>query len=431
MKSRRFLFWIIGLFLILGSFSSFPSFSWGAQKVDVTFHYQDWDQLSLSQQAQLQAGIPNETITFDEVSYTFVYQKTKTSTSADTPANSSSAANGNNTSSLTSHEVSEMQSAGTETGLPKTGDTRQSYITLVGGCLLIVAVGVYIWKRRQLKQLLLLLIILSGLGVGAGKNVQAVADTKLHARETQQITKGAHLVKEPQTIAGYTYRGYLRTARNHETSGPNKTETVAVHYEATDGTVLSDIIYLEGEVGTVYQTPTKEFAGYVQKTVEGTPTGLFQEQAQVVKYLYEKQAVEAKLILRFVNALGQPFVVPDFSAMKNGDFVALYPNLDQYTVKLDYNGHTYQQNETVAEIIFSKDIGDSYTLPKQVRFTIQDERGQHVNYLSSLNEDYSSSGPAYWGNYWEEPTNYAGTIQAEQVVVTYIIRGSGYATAAP
>ncbi|MGK0552892.1 hypothetical protein ACSFCD_12755, partial [Enterococcus faecalis] len=101
--------------------------------------------------------------------------------------------------------------------------------------------------------------ILICLGVVAVKNFQAVADTKLHARETQQITKGAHLVKEPQTIAGYTYRGYMRTARNHETSGPNNTETVAVHYEATDVTFLSDIIYLEGEEGTVYQTPSTEF----------------------------------------------------------------------------------------------------------------------------------------------------------------------------
>lgn len=467
----------------------------------VTFNYLPMDQLTNQEQSNIVQGVPNETISFDEEEYQFIYQKNNVNPSSEEQGSNKSL---NQDTSLTSLDQNKTVNRVTKT-LPKTGSLRTSQWLIVGGSVLsIMIILVFLWKRKRLKQVVLIILVINGLSMMKTTKGYALSTDLLKPIVIKDIKKGTILNEQPPIIEGYTYVGYLHMHRNQEKPQPIPLEKgqVEIRYQSVHGKTLADPTILKGTIGESYQAETKEIDGYVQKEVQGSAIGFFKaekqviifvydevaapviihyvdeqgkeiadkkvltgivgqtydattadylltikcyllnqndlpenskgtftNQAQSVTYKYQKELETAKLIIRFVNETGAPFTISDFTTLKNGDFVPLYPNLEKYTVRMEQEvaGQTYnyQQNQLVGPIEFEKKIGDHYELPQKIRFTIQDEKGQLVDYLISQNTNGSSSGVRYWENYDEIPTNYQGTIQDKETIVTYQIKGYG------
>lgn len=467
----------------------------------VTFNYLPMDQLTKQEQSNIVKGIPNETISFDEEEYQFIYQKNNVSPSSEEQGFNKSL---NQDTSLVSVNQNKTVNQVTKT-LPKTGSLGTSQWLIIGGAVLsIMAILVFLWKRKRVKQLLLIILVMNGLSAMKPTKSYAISLDFLKPTEIKYMAKGTTLNEQPSIVDGYTYVGYLHMYRNQEDPQPMPLEKgqIEIRYQSVQGRTLANPIVLKGAIGEPYQAETKEIDGYVQKEVQGSAVGFFKaekqvitfvyeevaapvtihyvdeqgkeiadkkvltgivgqtydattadylltikgyllnqnelptnvkgtftNQAQSVTYKYQKELQDAKLIVRFVNETGAPFTISDFTTLKNGDFVPLYPNLEKYTVRMEQEiaGQTYnyQQNQLVGPIEFEKKIGDHYELPQKIRFTIQDEKGQPVDYLISPNTNGSSSGVMYWENYDEIPANYQGIIQDKEEIVTYQIKGYG------
>ncbi|HCJ4504551.1 TPA: cell surface protein, partial [Listeria innocua] len=125
--------------------------------------------------------------------------------------------------------------------------------------------------------------------------------------------------------------------------------------------------------------------------------------------------------IKFVDSNGDPFVLTDLTTYKNGDLVSIYPNLDQYHMRLNYNQEIYNQGEAVPDIVIPAKEGETYSLPERMTFNILDDQGKQIPYVISQNADLSSTGIERWENYQSIPTNREGTLTSEDVVVTYQI----------
>ncbi|OQO72634.1 hypothetical protein BH746_11870 [Enterococcus faecalis] len=386
--------------------------------------------------------------------------------------------------------------------LPKTSSLGINHWLIVGGTVLsIMAILLFLWKRKRLKQLFFIILAINGLSLMKPTKSYAISQDFLKPTEIKYILKGTALNEQPPVIDGYTYVGYLHTYRNQENPQPTPIEKgqVEIRYQSVRGKTLADSVVLKGTIGEPYQAKTEEIDGYVQKEVHGSAVGVFKtekqvvtfiyeeiaapvtiryvddqgeeiadkkvlrgtvdqiydtttadyqlniegyvlnqnklptnatgsftNQTQTVTYVYQKESQDAKLIVKFINTTGEPFIISNLTTLKNGDFVPLYPNLEKYTVRMEQEiagkTYSYQQNQVVAPIELEKKIGDAYELPKRIRFTIQDEKGLQVDYLISENSNGSSSGIQYWGNYSGIPENYQGIIQDKEVIVTYKIK---------
>lgn len=349
-------------------------------------------------------------------------------------------------------------------------------------------------KKRHARQLLVFLVVLGGSSLLVGSIVQATENSNLKTQESQTVAKGTKETKQPESMEGYTYVGYIHTSKNNTPPVVEK-GTVTVNYQDEQGNSLATSETLKGDIGQPYQTATKNIEGYQLKEVNGNTTGTFTEKAQVVTYVYQKvplatvtvkyldqggnkihdpqaisgnigelydastdkyklqidgytldttklpnnangiftnQAIEVtyiytkeaqdvKITIKFVDSNGDPFVLTDLTTYKNGDLVPIYPNLDQYHMRLNYNQQIYNQGEAVPDIVIPAKEGETYSLPERMTFNILDDQGKQIPYVISQNADFSSTGIERWENYQSIPTNREGTLTSEDVVVTYQI----------
>lgn len=471
---------IFSLLLIIGGFSGFSLTGEAAENTTITFNYADWDTLTTQQQANVVKDIPQIVTSTDEETYTLVYQKVATNTLI------------TESQPLQSVSPTVLTNSNNQNVLPQTGVENNHWVLFSGTIFTLVAIALFIWKRKQVKQLFVLLILLGGTISTLGVATQAEAE-ELSPAEIEHVIKGTQLTKEVKNIEGYTYVGYLKISTkeneapdstvdsNIHTQPDNTTDSsveptpepigngqVEVFYQTIDGTTLSESVLLEGKVGETFQVDIKDFEGYSYKNAEGPLVGTFDKEKQVVTVFYEPFAVAApitihyvddegnvlhtptvlsgvvgksydatiaeyqlqiegyvldesqmpdntqgiftaveqtityvyqrdtaQLVIRFVDSEGNPFTVPDFTTMKNGDLVPLYPNLASYTVRstiIDGVSCEYQQNETVNDIVLEKRIGDSYTLPENFEFNIYNEKGESVPYIASPDPNGTISG---------------------------------------
>lgn len=212
--------------------------------------------------------------------------------------------------------------------------------------------------------------------------------------------------------------------------------TVTVKYVDTAGNIIHAPQTIDGNVGESYDTTTDAYQPKIaglkldSTRLPNNATGTLSNQAQEIVYVY-RELKDVKITIKFVDKYGNPFVVEDLSTFKNGDFIPLYPNLDKYQVKLDYNQQTYNQNEQVGDIVIQSKEDETYSLPKRVYFNIIDDKGNPVEYLISQDPDDGASGIMFWYNRQNISTNYEGTLSTEDVVVTYQIEGYAIGFPAP
>ncbi|MBC2007744.1 MucBP domain-containing protein [Listeria welshimeri] len=212
------------------------------------------------------------------------------------------------------------------------------------------------------------------------------------------------------------------------TQTPVPAANLTIEYLDENGNQIHEPKIISGNVGDPYDvtdnTDELQIEGYTIDTTKlpANAIGVLSNEPIQVVYVYNKNPLaDVTITVKFVDYQGNPFTVPDFSTLKDGDFVPLYPNLDQYQVKLDYNQQTYNQNQVVPDIVIPGKEGDTYSLPKEMSFNIIDDKGNNVPYLISLNEDESSSGVINWFNVTSVPENREGTLKDQDIVVNYKI----------
>ncbi|UHP10691.1 MucBP domain-containing protein [Listeria marthii] len=443
---------------------------------NVTYNYIDISTLTETQQNSIINGNPNEALTNDYENYSFVYQK---NTSGPTT----------NTDNTTDHNKHQN---GT---ILKTGDVGPNiYLIILGFILLGISIGLLTLKKRHAKQLLVFLLVFGGSSLLVGSIVQATENSNLKTQESQTVSKGTKESKQPESIAGYTYVGYIHASKNNTPPVVEK-GTVTVNYQDEQGNSLATSETLKGDIDQPYQIATKNIEGYQLKEVNGNTTGTFTEKAQVVTYVYQKvpvatvtvkyldqdgkqihdsqtingnigepydastnkfklqidgytldttklpnnangtftnqttevtyiytkEAQDVKITIKFIDRNGTPFVLTDLTTYKNGGLVPVYPNLDQYHMRLNYNQQIYNQGEAVPDIVISAKEGETYSLPERMTFNILDDQGNQIPHVISQNADFSSTGIERWENCQSIPANREGILTGEDVVVTYQI----------
>ncbi|MBC2009691.1 MucBP domain-containing protein [Listeria welshimeri] len=234
-------------------------------------------------------------------------------------------------------------------------------------------------------------------------------------KEVQGNTTG-EFTKESQVVT-YIY-----------TQIPVPAANLTIEYLDENGNQIHEPKIISGNVGDPYDVTGDldelQIEGYTIDTTKlpANATGVLSNEPIQVIYVYNKNPLaDVTITVKFVDYQGNPFTVPDFTQMKNGDFVPLYPNLDQYQVKLDYNQQTYNQNQVVPDIVLQGKEGDAYSLPKEMTFNIIDDKGNSVPYLISQDEDEGSSGVINFYNITSTPNNREGTLTDQDIVVTYKI----------
>ncbi|MBC1693437.1 MucBP domain-containing protein [Listeria welshimeri] len=244
-------------------------------------------------------------------------------------------------------------------------------------------------------------------------------------KEVQGNTTG-EFTKESQVVT-YIY-----------TQIPVPAANLTIEYLDENGNQIHEPKIISGNVGDPYDVTGDldelQIEGYTIDTTKlpANATGVLSNEPIQVIYIYNKNPLaDVTITVKFVNYQGNPFTVSDFSTLKDGDFVPLYPNLDQYKVQLDYNRQTYNQNQVVPDIVIPGKEGDTYSLPEEMNFNIIDDKGNHVPYLISLDEDDSSTGVINWSNITSVPENREGTLTDQDIVVTYIIEQYGIYMPAP
>lgn len=389
-------------FIMLFSFGD-KGYAAEANTATVTTEYIDYSSLNSTQQSGIIKGNPNNIIKYDKETFSLVYKKVENkndiipSSSSETP-------------------VKNLQSNSKNAGiLPQTGEQSDKLLYMLG-VIIIAITGFALYKWKRTKHFLLILLVFCSLGLF--KNVSAVTLRDLPTKSTTKFSVGSEYSEKVPTISGYEYIGYLHDYSDNTKPIEDGIVTVQFVNESNDEVAPSKTI--TGPVGSDYTTSPEEIDDY---TLSGTPSnanGKFTLDPQNVKYIYKEIDKSATITVKFVDKSGNPFVIPDFTTIKDGSFVPLYPNLTQYSTVLDYNGQTYNQKQTVNEITIPTQIGENYSLPPQVKFSIKDDKGNDVDYLMSEDADCSSSGIMYWYSY-HTPNNISGTVNRKEVVVTYVI----------
>ncbi|MBC2199949.1 MucBP domain-containing protein [Listeria welshimeri] len=234
-------------------------------------------------------------------------------------------------------------------------------------------------------------------------------------KEVQGNTTG-EFTKESQVVT-YIY-----------TQIPVPAANLTIEYLDENGNQIHEPKIISGNVGDPYDvtgdTDELQIEGYTIDTTKlpANATGVLSNEPIQVVYVYNKNPLaDVKITVKFVDRDGNPFTVTDFSTLKDGAFVPLYPNLDQYKVQLDYNRQIYNQGQVVPDIVLPGKEGDTYSLPAKMTFNIIDDKGNSVPYLISLDEDDSSSGVINWSNMSSVPENREGTLTDQDILVTYKI----------
>lgn len=401
------------LTIILSISGNLKTYALDHSTASVTTSYIDYETLDDAEKKNLIQGLPNTVIQHDTEAFILVYKK-----SAIIPISTNDAMSSGTTSK--------------KENLPKTGEKSVKLLIVIGVCLTLFT-GVLIYKSRQAKNLILLVLALGS--ITEINNVSAQELNSFPDKKVVTYSTGSAYSESAPEVSGYEYIGYI----HHfiDSPEPIKQGNVKVRYVDEQDKELVDSKILTGVVGNDYQTLPEDIDGYALVTTPSNAIGKFENLDQTVSYTYKLIDKSATIVVRFVDGDGRPFSIAQlinkgYTSVEYGArLVAITDNeLSKYTVELDYNHQSYQQGEVVKDISIPLKIGDAYSLPDMVKFIIKDESGTTVSALYAPQPDGSMFGPSDWRTY-DSPTNTSGTILEKEMTVTYVIKSYGAAIPAP
>ncbi|EAE2769001.1 cell surface protein, partial [Listeria monocytogenes] len=256
--------------------------------------------------------------------------------------------------------------------LLKAGDVGpNSYLIFLGFILFGSGIGLLTLKKRHARQLLVFLVVLGGSSLLVGSIVQATENSNLKTQESQTVAKGTKETKQPESIEGYTYVGYIHTSKNNTPPVVGK-GTVTVNYQDEQGNSLATSETLEGDIGQPYQTATKNIEEYQLKEVNGNTTGTFTEKAQVVTYVYQKVPV-ATVTVKYLDQDGNKIHDPQTISGNIGE--PYDASTDKYKLQIDgYTLDTTKLPNNANGIFTNQAIEVTYIYTKEaqdVKITIK------------------------------------------------------------
>ncbi|WP_206911841.1 hypothetical protein IGL98_000621 [Enterococcus sp. DIV0840] len=275
---KKMLGYVLGVFIVVTSlFSLFsPIHSFAAEKSStVTYQYIDINSLTQSEKNQIITSAPNQTATADKENIQLVYQSNVITPNSNQP-----------TSQLTNNTFSKptLVTKTTSSNLPKAGDTPLSPFTyFLGFTLIILFIGLSIWKRKIRTSLLLFIIVSSGTFSAASYSYAA----ELHPKVIETIKHGLAYNYTPEVVTGYSYIGYIIQKENNPTEPIAEKGTVTVKNITEDGTLLSTETYTVN-VGEAYEIVPKEIAGYTLSSPTDPKTGMYVKKGIEIIFLYKK-----------------------------------------------------------------------------------------------------------------------------------------------
>ncbi|EPC3703471.1 MucBP domain-containing protein, partial [Listeria monocytogenes] len=275
----------------------------------VMYRYVDINTLTEPQKNNVIKGNPSEKLTKDEENYSFVYEKNTSKASSNEVSDPTNKSTNSTMKNLTNKQPVSSNTLD-RSSLIKTGDTGPNVPMIICGILLFgTGIGLLTLKKRQAKQMLILLAVLGGSSILLGSSFAQASETgSLKASETVTVKKGTKETIRPATIEGYTYVGYLHTSQNDSVPTPLPVEkgSVIVNYQDEQGKAIAPKVTLEGDVGKEYTTEKKQINGYDFKEVVGKTTGNFTQAIQVVTYKYTKTPVPAAdITVQYVDQEGK------------------------------------------------------------------------------------------------------------------------------
>ena len=323
----------------------------------VTTHYVLVSDLSAEEQQGLVKEAPNLSILHDKEEIKLVYNDIPNNpdpkpTPPSTPTTPTK---------LATNTVNKTVNTGSN--LPKAGESK-NYVTvgLLGGFLILLAVSLLIWKRKQFKTMLALLILAGGTGLAV---VAEASDKVLPKSTTQLLPIGETTYTVETDLPGFEYVGYVHT---YSADGPVQEEgTVTVNYQTIDGVSLDEPVILNGLVGDNYVAEKKAIEGYVFKEVTGNVSGTFTEGNQVVTFIYEKEIEDGSLTIKYQDMTGNPLVEDELLTGKVGEGYLFEPKaIDGYIFK-EVTGSvsgTFTKEDQVVTFIYEKEVEEGRLIIK-------------------------------------------------------------------
>ncbi|MBS7576021.1 MULTISPECIES: MucBP domain-containing protein [unclassified Enterococcus] len=254
---KRYLSGVLLLLLTIFSVSFLNSIQVSAAEkmTQVTYNFVDFTSLTPEQEKQIVSGNPKEVASTDTIDYWLVYKK------------------------VSAQSIESNISTASLKALPKTNEYKSENLYLIlGAMFMLSAIGLFIWKRKTIK---ILLVILIGSTVMGATSVFADVTTIKNAF-TEQIVMNTQISHIPELINGYEYVGYISTAADL----PVQTGQVTVRYADQGGQPIADDAVLTGTIGTIYTTAVKNFDNYELESIQGSESGTFTRENQVVTYVY-------------------------------------------------------------------------------------------------------------------------------------------------
>lgn len=390
----------------------------------VTTRFVDYDNLNSLEQNQVKQGKIEDIVQHDNETFTLVYKKVVPKSEVVIPPSSSKTPI---SSSVISSDVESSNAS-----LPKTGEN-SGKLLLVVGIFIALAASFLLYKSKRVKNLILLLLAagsIGGINKASAETVGSLPDTKVTT-----YSFGSVYSEEIPEVSGYEYMGYIHEFKDNPK--PIEKGNVTVQFLDEQGKELADTETLTGDIGTEYKTSPKNIEGYSLIVTPSNANGKFESTTQTVKYIYKAIDQSATIVVRFVDESGNEFSIPELTnkgytkAYKSEGTVSVTDaEISKYTVELDYDGHIYQQGDTMSDVTIQTKIGDTYSLPDTIKLIIKDENGNRINGLLAPQPDGSMSGIEHWRNY-DVPVNTSGTVMDKEVVVTYVIKGYGVMIPAP
>lgn len=389
----------------------------------VTTRFVDYDNLNSLEQNQVKQGKIDDIVQHDNETFTLVYKKVVPKSEVIPPSSSKTP---------TSSSVISSNVESTNSSLPKTGEKSGKLLPVVG-IFIALAASFLLYKSKRVKNLILLLLAagsIGGINKASAETVGSLPDTKVTT-----YSFGSVYSEEIPEVSGYEYMGYIHEFKDNPK--PIEKGNVTVQFLDEQGKELADTETLTGDIGTEYKTSPKNIEGYSLIVTPSNANGKFESTTQTVKYIYKAIDQSATIVVRFVDESGNEFSIPDLTnkgytkAYKPEGLISVTDaEISKYTVELDYDGHIYQQGDTMSDVTIQTKIGDTYSLPDKIKLVIKDENGNQVNGLLAPQPDGSMSGIEHWRNY-DVPVNTSGTVMDKEVVVTYVIKGYGVMIPAP
>lgn len=390
----------------------------------VTTRFVDYDNLNGLEQNQVKQGKIEDIVQHDNETFTLVYKKVVPKSEVVIPPSSSKTPI---SSSVISSDVESSNAS-----LPKTGEN-SGKLLLVVGIFSALAASFLLYKSKRVKNLILLLLAagsIGGINKASAETVGSLPDTKVTT-----YSFGSVYSEEIPEVSGYEYMGYIHEFKDNPK--PIEKGNVTVQFLDEQGKELADTETLTGDIGIEYKTSPKNIEGYSLIVTPSNANGKFESTTQTVKYIYKAIDQSATIVVRFVDESGNEFSIPELT---NKGYTKVYKSegtvsvtdaeISKYTVELDYDGHIYQQGDTMSDVTMQTKIGDTYSLPDTIKLIIKDENGNRINGLLAPQPDGSMSGIEHWRNY-DVPVNTSGTVMDKEVVVTYVIKGYGVMIPAP